>query len=264
MTSRRVAMLAALGLFAGDMCAILLGAGRQPGVPARTPVLVELFTSEGCSSCPPADDILTRLVAEQPVAGVEVIALGFHVDYWDQLGWRDRFSSLAYTIRQQDYAGPGQSARVYTPQAIVDGIRTFVGSDAKTAHQSILEAASMPKLAVTIDASGTAEKSGRVAIAVRVRPEPERGETSNVLLALTEDGLVSDVKRGENASRRLTHVAVVRSLDEIGRFDSKQGFSATRDVRLDPAWRRDAIKVVAFVQDRRSRRVLGVAARSIS
>lgn len=261
--SRLLVFLGSIVALAGGVCSVMLDARSQPGPPARSPVLVELFTSEGCSSCPPADDILARLVAEQPVEGAEVIALGFHVDYWNRLGWRDRFSSLEYTARQQDYAGSRQAARVYTPQAIVDGVHKFVGSDARTAYQSIVAAAATPKLTVTITLAATPGK-GRVPVTIEVLPAPDRQESGDILLALTEDGLFSDVKRGENANRRLSHAAVVRALDEVGRVDARQGTTVTREVRVDPAWQREAVKIVVFVQDRRTRRILGVASRPLA
>jgi hypothetical protein len=244
----------------------------------RVPVLVELFTSEGCSSCPPADDLLARLVSEQPVPDADIIALGYHVDYWDQLGWRDRFSSERYTARQNDYAYARRSNDVYTPQAIVDGRRLFVGSNWEAARQAITEAAAMPKLAVTLNvtspatAATSAQAGGseaqRPSVLIEIHPSAAAGDAGksvkgDVLLAVTEDGLVSDVQRGENAKRRLTHIAVVRSLDKIGRFDGKTPFSVTRPVSLDRGWRREAIKVVVFVQESGSLRVLGVAARKL-
>jgi hypothetical protein len=256
-----------------------------PADTARVPVLVELFTSEGCSSCPPADDLLARIVAEQPVPGADVIALGFHVDYWDKLGWRDRFSSARYTVRQNAYAYARRSDDVYTPQVIVDGQRPFVGSNWEAARQAIAEAAATPKLAIKLDApppAATSAGAGVGAVAggaaagaeaerpsVRIEIQPaaasdvDKSLKGDVLLAITEDGLVSDVQRGENAKRRLTHMAVVRSLDRIGRFDGKTAFSITRPVSIDRDWRRDAIKIVVFVQESGSLRVLGVAAHKL-
>src|SRR5438034_9672572 len=116
----------------------------------RIPVLVELFTSEGCSSCPPADELLAKLVAEQPVEKAQIIALAFHVDYWNKLGWPDRFSSPKFTQRQYDYATFFGGNRVYTPQMIVDGKAEFVGSDSKKAQAALHADAAQPKPAGTL------------------------------------------------------------------------------------------------------------------
>src|SRR6266850_4536488 len=111
--------------------AIVLASGAQsvPVAPA-VPVVVELFTSEGCSSCPPADDLLTALAKEQPIAGVRVIPLGMNVTYWDELGWKDPASLKGATDRQQRYGASWGTDRIYTPQAVVDGGQELVGSDA--------------------------------------------------------------------------------------------------------------------------------------
>src|SRR2546426_7678566 len=120
----------------------------------RTPVLVELFTSEGCSSCPPADMLLGRLQQSQPVAGVEVITLSEHVDYWNQLGWTDPFSSAGLTERQRQYAAALRGDGVYTPQIVVDGKSGFVGSDSQKALRAIAEAAKAPKAGVRLSCGG--------------------------------------------------------------------------------------------------------------
>ena len=117
-------------------------AWRRAGAPV--PILVELFTSEGCSSCPPADTLLTRLAAEKIVGGAQVVALAFHVDYWDRLGWKDRFSSAAFTERQHRYAAAWQTDRIYTPQAVVDGRVEFVGTDATRALDALTTSAARP------------------------------------------------------------------------------------------------------------------------
>src|SRR5229473_964263 len=117
---------------------------------ATTPILVELFTSEGCSDCPPADGVLEKLIATQPISGVEVIGLGQHVDYWDQLGWKDRFSSAALTNRQHVYGAHFGLDSMYTPQMVVDGRAQLVGSDGGAARKAIGHAVTAPHGVVRI------------------------------------------------------------------------------------------------------------------
>src|SRR6266436_6752831 len=118
--------------------------------PTRTPVVVELFTSEGCSSCPPADNLLIRMAEQQPIENAEVIALEEHVDYWNELGWVDPFSSGEWTARQQVYAGVLGNGNAYTPQMVVDGKTEFVGSQSRKAWQAVQQAASQQKAPVTL------------------------------------------------------------------------------------------------------------------
>ncbi len=234
---------------------MLVSDGRGAAVAGSTAVLVELFTSEGCSSCPPADELLQSLVDGQPVAGAEVIGLGQHVDYWDQLGWKDRFSSAALTNRQQQYAHAFNVEAIYTPQMIVDGREEFVGSDAKAARRAIGRAASSRHgvVAIAIEPAG----AERVAVSVTATGLPafSRGDRADVVLAVAESQLRSEVRGGENKGRVLTHAAVVRQLSVVGEATANQA-SARSDLTIAPAWQRAHLSVVAFVQERASRRIL--------
>ena len=230
----------------------------------RRPVLVELFTSEGCSSCPPADELLARLDGSQPIAGAEVIALSEHVDYWNHLGWADPFSSAQFSERQSDYASLFHRDDIYTPQMVVDGSEEFVGSNADRARQAIEAAARSPKARITLTlAAGAKAASQDVPIAVRIENVPEitKDDQAELMLAVSESGLRSAVTRGENSGRRLSHTAVVRCLAMVAALAAGQsGLTTTATAHLDDKWQRDRLKAVVFVQERRSRRVLGVAA----
>ncbi len=134
------------GLSAPEETRWVAGSSQQ----GARPVVVELFTSEGCSSCPPADQLLARLQREQPVPGARIIALGEHVDYWDRLGWKDTYSSHEFSERQQDFVRSWGSNSVYTPQMVVDGMPGFVGSDRRKALQVIARAARSEKVRVEV------------------------------------------------------------------------------------------------------------------
>src|SRR5882724_13679252 len=116
----------------------------------RVPVIVELFTSEGCSSCPPADTLLSRLERAQPVAGAQITALEEHVDYWPHLGWVDPFSAPQYRVRQNDYAQHFSLENVFTPQMVVNGQAQFTGNDGARALQEIGRAAQIPSMQVEL------------------------------------------------------------------------------------------------------------------
>src|SRR5438132_2308049 len=166
---------------------------------ASTPVLVELFTSEGCSDCPPADAVLERLIAAQPIAGVEVVGLGQHVDYWDRLGWKDRFSAAASTNRQQLYGARFNLDSVYTPQIVVDGRAQLVGSDDRAARSAIERAATALHGMLRIDLDVGRPFQGRqetargdherVALHVTAQDLPPlgRGDHADIVVAITED-----------------------------------------------------------------------------
>jgi hypothetical protein len=252
--------LLALFLLAPSMAADAEAAARPEQAPAATSaVLVELFTSEGCSTCPPADWLLADLDEKQPVEGAQIIALGEHVDYWNRLGWKDPFSSAEFSKRQLDYMQALKLKDVYTPQMIVDGRIEFVGSKVSKAYEMIAKAAHSPKAAVSLAAKLSAAKSLTLTVRVENLPEVSAGDTADLFLAITESHLLSDVTKGENSGRKLTHAAVTRKLVRIGSVSGK-AFSAQKTLELDSAWNRSNLKAVAFVQERASRQVLGAAA----
>jgi hypothetical protein len=176
------------------------------------PVLVELFTSEGCSSCPPADRHLARLLQEQPVPGARVIALGEHVDYWDDLGWKDAFSSPLFTKRQQDYVRRLGLAGLYTPQLVVGGRLQAVGGDESAARSAIAQVARSSAgslaLRIAIDAGGEPVLDIQAKWA---------GGDAQIVVAVVEDRATTQVRRGENAGRTLAHVSAARSMVTVGR-----------------------------------------------
>lgn len=222
------------------------------------PVVLELFTSEGCSSCPPADELLAQ-VERGAIAwrgATEVIALGEHVDYWDSPEWRDRFSSPLFSSRQQDYGIAFRAHDVFTPQVVIHGQSQCVGSDLACIQRAVLEASRSPQAAVEIRSS-----AGDVA-SVSVQHLPAGIRSADVLLGIAESGLATNIQGGENRGRRAVHTAVVRSFTQLARLDPKKNGAYTADVRLNlnQRWDRRNVKLVLLVQDRTTRRILGAAA----
>ena len=223
----------------------VLAAAAVPAAPApaRVPVVVELFTSEGCSSCPPADQILKQFIATQPVETALVIGLSEHVDYWDRLGWKDPFSAPRFSRRQSDYAANAGGDNIYTPQMIVDGGVPFVGSDRAAALEAIRKAAALPKRPIALAWS----MSQPDWLEIDVPPGTEH-RASHVLLAVTEDGLSTRVTRGENSGHTLAHDGVVRRLVELGQTDGTGVYHATVPVPFGAAANRANARIVVFTQ----------------
>ncbi|MGH9897508.1 MAG: DUF1223 domain-containing protein [Pyrinomonadaceae bacterium] len=240
--------------------------GTKVNTEGRVPVIVELFTSEGCSSCPPADAVLTRLEQSQPITNVKVIALGQHVDYWNYLGWKDRFSAPIFGERQSQYAGLFGSGR-YTPQIVVDGSAELVGSNMSKARAVIAEAARNPKARINLSLAQPEgqTKKDELNLSIRVDgiPSITNGDTADVLLAITEDNLQSSVTSGENSGRALLHNGVVRQIGIIGNISSAT-FTAESDVRLADGWKHKNLNAVVFVQERQNRRIIGAAEISLA
>ena len=230
----------------------------------RTPVLVELFTSEGCSSCPPADVLLGQLDRFQPVPTAELIVLSEHVDYWDDIGWKDPYSSHEFSLRQSDYARRFRLDSPYTPQMIVDGEAQLVGSDEKEALRAIGNAVKLTKIPVSLAARHVqGDKSLLVHVDVKPIASPSGHKSGQVLVALADDSDQSSVRRGENAGRTLKHVSVVRTLTSVGTIDDSGTFSKDVTVSGGEANLQN-LRVVAFVQDGTSGRVLGVGTTRLS
>jgi len=236
--------------------------GPQPkDESVRTPVLVELFTSEGCSSCPPADALLERFDRSQPINGADLIVLSEHVDYWDDIGWRDPYSSHEYSERQSAYASQFGSGTVYTPQMVVDGHFEFVGSDESRARQLIKQAAELPKAPVHL--AWGSSKDGATIVHVEAGPLPSATGTQSagVFLAIADNSDESQVSGGENAGRKLQHVAVLRKLTRIGTVDASAQFS--RDINLNSK-NHDNLRIVVIVQEPQVGRVLGAGLTRLS
>jgi hypothetical protein len=221
---------------------------------ARTPILMELFTSEGCSSCPPVDNWVERLDAGQPIQGAQLIVLSEHVDYWDHDGWKDPFSSAAFTDRQKAYMSTLSGKDVYTPQIIVDGDQELHPSDAQQARDDLQKAAAAPMIGVRIDSAALASDvlTGKVTADGTAQ---KRG--GDVFVAVALDKTQSDVLAGENNGKQLTNVAVVKNLVKIGKLDKGKSFDQAFRMKLWPNADPANLRIVAFVQESGPGKVLG-------
>jgi hypothetical protein len=245
------AALAVLGWFAVRSHPAGAAQSSETSGPRR-PILLELFTSEGCSSCPPADRLLEAFDRAQPVSGADLIVLSEHVDYWNRLGWTDPYSSPLFTERQQEYVRRLHLDGAYTPQLVIDGQADVVGSDDRAARAAILNAETRPKTAISL----RAQRAGpQVKVSLEVG---DRMRQADLYLALANDHAQSQVTRGENSGRTLRHVAVVSSLVRVGTLHARGAFAKELTLPLknenSQSWR-----VVAFLQDSGSRQISGVA-----
>lgn len=237
-------------------------ASSNPPPPASTdtsPILVELFTSEGCSSCPPADALLQQL-DRQPISGAQVIVLSEHVDYWNHDGWQDPYSSSLFSDRQTLYVRRFGLPGGYTPQMVVDGASQFTGSDAALAGRTIDAARSHPKVAIHSSAFSV-ENTGALHLHLQVDPLPEssKGRKANVYIVVALDHAQSSVLAGENKGRNIAHVAVVQSINKVGVVEKGKAFdqdvSLKRKASADPS----NLRVIAFVQESDAGPVLGAS-----
>jgi hypothetical protein len=213
------------------------GAAAKPAKPVNAPagpIIVELFTSQGCSSCPPADRLITKLAGAGTVGDREVVPLAFHVDYWNDLGWEDPFSRAAWSDRQRAYAAAMDTRRVYTPQLVIAGRAHVVGSN-RAGVDAGIAAASAP---ARIDASIV----WRETTATITATAPDG---ANAWVAIYEDAITTPVARGENAGEQLRNDHVVRVLAKV----AAGGKTGTVAIELDPGWRQLGAVVLAHGED---------------
>ncbi len=258
-----VRIIAATGIIAA---VFLLTALLPPGEEAAdvdAPVIVELFTSQGCSSCPPADRLLSQLREEGSVNGVPLIVLSEHVDYWNRLGWTDPYSAKLFSNRQRRYARAFGSGRVYTPQMIVNGGTEFVGHNRRAADAAITDAGKRRQLSVELKRVDDERLRIRVAAPLELaRAGVIAGdELLEVVFVITEDDLGDDVRRGENAGRKLRHDGVVREMRVLQRIagDRNAPFLTFVAPQLDKAWARGNLRYVVLVQEGGRRLIHGAA-----
>ncbi len=226
--------------------------------PPRQPVLVELFTSEGCSTCPPADALLEKLDRDQPIAGAQIIVLSEHVDYWNHDGWTDPYSAALFTTRQQNYVRRFGLPDPYTPEMVIDGSAECVGGDRQKVETAIRQAIGQPKVGIRI----LPAPSGDGSLTLEVDPLPA-GKThkASVYVASAADSGTSNVLSGENRGRLLHHVSIVADIRQVGSI----GTESVLRTRLSPrAFKTPAgSRLIAFVQESGDGRVWGAAVYAI-
>jgi hypothetical protein len=238
------------------------------GRPDKTsqPVIVELFTSEGCSSCPPADALLLKLETSQSIPGANVIAIEEHVDYWNHGGWTDPYSSADWTQRQIDYVGHFKDQEPYTPQQIVDGQFEMTGGQEQKTAQAIEQAAAQPSTEVTLSTGDSSPDGTQLNIRIGKLTGNADRDTAEVWLAITESGLASSVDAGENAGKSLRHASVLRTFHKIGVANAKNdsAFESSQKIKFKSSWNRQHLQLVVFLQERKSMKIIGAAAVSVS
>ncbi len=210
--------------------------------------VVELFTSEGCSSCPPADELVSKVQKEYRDQPVYILA--YHVDYWNRLGWRDVFSNAAYSARQYEYAKYLKTPQVYTPQIIVNGKKEFVGSEEGTLRNAI-------KSSLKQDASAqitlTDLKATNGKATLHYQSEGN-GNNSVLLLALVQKNAVSNVKAGENKGRKLAHVQIIHELNSVVLTNGRGGVES---INLPKEFNPQGWEVIALIQNTNTGEILG-------
>jgi hypothetical protein len=231
-----------------------------PQSSAASPVLVELFTSEGCSSCPPADALLGKLDELQPIAGAQAIVLSEHVDYWNHDGWKDAYSSSFFTARQAAYVRRLGSKEAYTPQMVVDGSTQLNGSDARAVANAIDTARGKTKVPIRVAAVSVENpKTLRVHLAVDPLPGDWKARKADIFIAVALNHAESHVSAGENKGRDIRHVAVAESIGKVGTIEKGKTFDREVVVKVKSAADLSNLRLIAFVQETDGGGVVGAS-----
>ncbi len=229
-------------------CAAIL----QPAEPEKTPVLLELFTSLGCSSCPPADKLLAEIDRQQPIPGVHLIVLSEHVDYWNTPQWSDPFASVVYTTRQKTY-GWHLGVEAYTPQLVIDGTTALVGSNWPKVSDAIQRVLHGPRIPIHVTGK---REPGKAQLDIAAGPNAAANKAV-VFLALAHNQAESHVGGGENAGRDLSEVAVAYSIKQLGKIDAQSTFSKSLSIELPAKSQSGDLRVIAFVGKSDTMQVIG-------
>lgn len=254
---KKPSLVAALvvSLLAVSGVTILAAPSRNPAPPRRadgrrSTVILELFTSQGCSSCPPADHLLSALNHEQQADGT-VIPLAYHVDYWNHLGWSDPFSSASWSRRQNDYARVMLSSQVYTPQLVINGTAQMVGSDEGRVRREIArQQRQADRGVVMLDRVQNESNALNVDLHAILDAPDAAGHNAQVMVVLFENDVTTAVARGENSGRRLTNDAIVRWQAPVLKIRGGAGEGKTSvRIPLQAGWRAGNLGVAAFIQD---------------
>lgn len=227
----------------------------------KTPVVLELFTSEGCSSCPPADRLLESLDEKQPFGGADLVVLSEHVDYWNGDGWVDPYSSKLFSARQRWYAEQFGLASVYTPQLVVDGYWEMVGGNAVEMRNAVETAIHNEKVGLTL--ANAVRNGDRIKFHLTSADLPETEGAVTVYVALAENKVQSNVRGGENGGRSLTHVAVVRAFVSVGTVTGGSSFSKDIAIPMPTGAASNGYRVVAFLQGDKSHKIVGATYQKI-
>ena len=236
---------------------------NQPAPPPDqppVPILIELFTSEGCSSCPPVDEFVRHIDESQPVAGAQLIVLSEHVDYWDHDGWKDKYSSAQFTERQNGYVHAMNLQTAYTPQMVVDGYIELKGSSADI-EQTFAKELKVAKIPVRIT---SAKIDAPSQLRVKIEADAPEKHGGAVWVAVALDHAASQVSAGENSGKQLQHVAVVEELRKVGKLDKGKPFAQDIAVKLKPDTDPKNLRIIAFIQESNEGKVLGATGVKVS